>query len=62
MIISLFSIFSYVNEQRLLEASMAYIAGKPIMLDAEFDELKLRLKVELFIFCSSAILFFSSLG
>ncbi|OEL25476.1 PGR5-like protein 1A, chloroplastic [Dichanthelium oligosanthes] len=33
------------DEQRLLEASMAYAAGKPIMSDAEFDELKLRLKV-----------------
>uniref|UniRef100_A0A453MKR2 Uncharacterized protein n=1 Tax=Aegilops tauschii subsp. strangulata TaxID=200361 RepID=A0A453MKR2_AEGTS len=32
------------DEQRLLEASMAYIAGNPIMSDAEFDELKLRLK------------------
>jgi hypothetical protein len=33
------------DEQRLLEASMAYVAGNPIMSDAEFDELKLRLKV-----------------
>ena len=33
------------DEQRLLEASMAYAAGNPIMSDAEFDELKLRLKV-----------------
>ncbi|VAH96454.1 unnamed protein product [Triticum turgidum subsp. durum] len=32
------------DEQRLLEASIAYIAGNPIMSDAEFDELKLRLK------------------
>lgn len=32
------------DEQRLLEASMAYIAGNPIMSDSEFDELKLRLK------------------
>ncbi|VAH83599.1 hypothetical protein VPH35_054762 [Triticum aestivum] len=30
--------------QRLLEASMAYITGNPIMSDAEFYELKLRLK------------------
>lgn len=28
---------------------MAYAEGKPIMSDAEFDELKMRLKV----FCSS---------
>ncbi|GJN22600.1 hypothetical protein PR202_gb10180 [Eleusine coracana subsp. coracana] len=33
------------DEQRLLEASMAYAAGNPIMSDAEFDELKLKLKV-----------------
>jgi hypothetical protein len=42
---SLFSIFSGADEQRLLEASMTYIAGNPIMSDAEFVELKLRLKV-----------------
>lgn len=35
------------DEQKLLEASMAYVAGNPIMTDAEFDELKLRLKVHL---------------
>jgi hypothetical protein len=35
------------DEQRLLEASMAYVAGNPIMTDAEFDELKLRLRVGL---------------
>ncbi|KAF3335185.1 PGR5-like protein 1B [Carex littledalei] len=33
------------DEQRLLEASMAYAEGKPIISDAEFDELKMRLKV-----------------
>jgi hypothetical protein len=33
------------DEQRLLEASMAYVAGNPIMTDAEFDDLKWRLKV-----------------
>jgi hypothetical protein len=38
---------SGADEQRLLEASMAYIAGNPIMSDAEFDELKLRLKVRI---------------
>jgi hypothetical protein len=31
-------LFSGADEQRLLEASMAYIAGNPIMSDAEFDE------------------------
>lgn len=34
------------DEQRLLEASMAYVAGNPIMTNTEFDELKLRLKKE----------------
>ena len=33
------------DEQKLLEASMAYVSGNPIMTDEEFDELKLRLKV-----------------
>lgn len=33
------------DEQRLLEASMAYVAGNPIMTNTEFDELKLRLRV-----------------
>ncbi|KAJ3678460.1 hypothetical protein LUZ60_002263 [Juncus effusus] len=32
------------DEQRLLEASMAYVAGNPIMTDEEFDQLKMRLK------------------
>ncbi|KAG0542597.1 hypothetical protein BDA96_02G118200 [Sorghum bicolor] len=35
-----------LNEQKLLEASMAYVSGNPIMTDQEFDELKLRLKKE----------------
>ncbi|PKI64467.1 hypothetical protein CRG98_015141 [Punica granatum] len=34
------------DEQRFLEASMAYVAGKPIMNDQEYDELKQRLKAE----------------
>ncbi|RWW24273.1 hypothetical protein GW17_00011461 [Ensete ventricosum] len=34
------------DEQKFLEASMAYVSGNPIMTDAEFDELKLRLKKE----------------
>ncbi|KAH0465101.1 hypothetical protein IEQ34_005204 [Dendrobium chrysotoxum] len=33
------------DEQRFLEASMAYVSGNPILSDKEFDELKLRLKV-----------------
>lgn len=32
------------DEQRFLEASLAYAADKPIMSDAEFDVLKLKLK------------------
>ncbi|CAI0414105.1 unnamed protein product [Linum tenue] len=34
------------DEQRFLEASMAYVAGNPIMNDKEFDNLKLKLKTE----------------
>ena len=33
------------DEQRFLEAAMAYVAGKPILSDEEYDKLKLRLKV-----------------
>ncbi|CAN1147471.1 PGR5-like protein 1A, chloroplastic [Linum perenne] len=33
------------DEQRFLEASMAYVSGNPIMNDEEYDKLKLRLKV-----------------
>nr|GLL45104.1 PGR5-like protein 1A, chloroplastic [Ipomoea trifida] len=33
------------DEQRFLEASMAYVSGNPILSDKEFDELKLKLKV-----------------
>lgn len=35
------------DEQKFLEASMAYVSGNPILTDEEFDELKLRLKVYL---------------
>uniref|UniRef100_A0A0F7GZP2 PGRL1A transmembrane protein n=1 Tax=Francoa sonchifolia TaxID=23250 RepID=A0A0F7GZP2_9ROSI len=34
------------DEQKFLEASMAYVSGNPILTDKEFDQLKLRLKVE----------------
>ncbi|XWS49007.1 hypothetical protein CRYUN_Cryun13aG0126500 [Craigia yunnanensis] len=34
------------DEQKFLEASMAYVSGNPIMSDQEFDKLKLRLKME----------------
>ncbi|KGN55940.1 PGR5-like protein 1B, chloroplastic [Cucumis sativus] len=34
------------DEQKFLEASMAYVSGNPILSDKEFDDLKLRLKTE----------------
>ena len=44
------------DEQKFLEASMAYVAGKPIMNDEEYDKLKLRLKVcEVFFFLVSIL-------
>ncbi|KAF6160334.1 hypothetical protein GIB67_019103 [Kingdonia uniflora] len=33
------------DEQKFLEAAMAYASGKPILADDEYDKLKLRLKV-----------------
>ncbi|CAN4077356.1 unnamed protein product [Withania somnifera] len=32
------------DEQRFLEASMAYVSGNPIMTDEEYDKLKMKLK------------------
>ncbi|KAI3468825.1 hypothetical protein Pfo_025488 [Paulownia fortunei] len=34
------------DEQRFLEASMAYVSGNPIMADEEFDKLKQKLKMD----------------
>ncbi|KAH7549514.1 hypothetical protein JRO89_XS13G0043000 [Xanthoceras sorbifolium] len=34
------------DEQKFLEAAMAYVAGKPILSDEEYDKLKIRLKSE----------------
>ncbi|KAJ0263465.1 PGR5-like protein 1A [Hirschfeldia incana] len=34
------------DEQRFLEASMAYVSGNPILNDEEFDKLKLQLKID----------------
>ncbi|KAJ8526855.1 hypothetical protein K7X08_029332 [Anisodus acutangulus] len=34
------------DEQRFLEASMAYVSGNPILTDKEFDKLKLKLKMD----------------
>ncbi|XVF10712.1 hypothetical protein REPUB_Repub07fG0206000 [Reevesia pubescens] len=34
------------DEQKFMEASMAYVSGKQILTDEEFDDLKLRLKIE----------------
>eukprot|EP01018_Ginkgo_biloba_P018946 Gb_14341 [translate_table: standard] len=33
------------DEQKFMEASLAYVRGKPIMTDAEYDALKLTLKI-----------------
>ncbi|PIA49774.1 hypothetical protein AQUCO_01300481v1 [Aquilegia coerulea] len=44
------------DEQKFLEASMAYVSGNPILTDKEFDDLKLRLKV-----CSPNIFLFNFL-
>ncbi|KAJ6714554.1 PGR5-LIKE PROTEIN 1A CHLOROPLASTIC [Salix viminalis] len=34
------------DEQKFLEASIAYVSGNPILSDKEFDELKMKLKSE----------------
>ncbi|CAA7018576.1 unnamed protein product [Microthlaspi erraticum] len=34
------------DEQRFLEASMAYVSGNPIMNDEEYDKLKMKLKMD----------------
>ncbi|CAL5437235.1 unnamed protein product [Camellia sinensis] len=34
------------DEQKFLEASMAYVAGTPIMSDEEYDKLKMKLKMD----------------
>ncbi|WZY82851.1 hypothetical protein YC2023_029235 [Brassica napus] len=34
------------DEQRFLEASMAYVSGNPIMSDEEYDKLKMKLKMD----------------
>ncbi|KAL1201654.1 PGR5-like protein 1A [Cardamine amara subsp. amara] len=34
------------DEQRFLEASMAYVSGNPILNDEEYDQLKLKLKID----------------
>ena len=38
-------VFSGSDEQRFLEASMAYVSGNPILSDEEYDKLKMKLKV-----------------
>lgn len=49
-----YSIISYAgsDEQKFLEASMAYVSGKPILTDEEYDKLKLQLKVCLLFVCA----------
>ncbi|XP_027180758.1 PGR5-like protein 1B, chloroplastic [Coffea eugenioides] len=34
------------DEQRFLEASIAYVSGNPIMSDEEYDKLKMKLKID----------------
>ncbi|KAL3498745.1 hypothetical protein ACH5RR_041477 [Cinchona calisaya] len=34
------------DEQKFLEASIAYVSGNPIMSDEEFDKLKMKLKID----------------
>lgn len=34
------------DEQKFLEASLAYVSGNPILSDEEFDKLKIKLKTE----------------
>uniref|UniRef100_A0A0F7GY32 PGRL1A transmembrane protein n=1 Tax=Erodium foetidum TaxID=337372 RepID=A0A0F7GY32_9ROSI len=34
------------DEQKFLEAAMAYVSGNPIMTDEEYDQLKMKLKTE----------------
>ncbi|KAM3221348.1 hypothetical protein P3L10_020616 [Capsicum annuum] len=34
------------DEERFLEASMAYVSENPILTDEEFDKLKLKLKMD----------------
>ncbi|XP_052170334.1 PGR5-like protein 1B, chloroplastic [Diospyros lotus] len=34
------------DEQKFLEASMAYVSGNPIMSDEDYDKLKLQLKID----------------
>lgn len=47
------------DEQKFLEASMAYVSGNPILTDKEYDKLKLNLKVcNLPIFSSLSLLCF----
>jgi NAD-dependent DNA ligase len=33
------------DEQKFMEASLAYVAGRPILTDQQYDELKMKLKV-----------------
>ena len=47
------SINAGADEQRFLEASMAYVSGTPIMSNEEFDKLKQRLKVKITYFVAS---------
>lgn len=45
------------DEQKFLEASMAYVSENPIMSDKEYDELKMKLKVSAWLFSRLCIIF-----
>ena len=49
------------DEQKFLEASMAYVAGNPIMSDEEFDDLKIKLKVGAHLFLDCKYLYTNNL-
>jgi hypothetical protein len=38
-------VFLGSDEQKFMEASLAYVAGRPILTDQQYDELKMKLKV-----------------
>ena len=45
------------DEQKFLEASIAYVSGNPILSDKEFDELKMKLKVSARLFSYLCVVF-----
>jgi hypothetical protein len=39
-------VFLGSDEQKFMEASLAYVAGRPILTDQQYDELKMKLKTK----------------